>query len=136
MANEPKEISDGTWWIWFGISIFVYVLGLLLLMIPVAGEILSEFLDWISFGALALWCHMSGVNYTGKNKTLIFGAIVGMIPVINDILPEMAVSIWYIRKGHKKQQKVSAETKVQEKNNVAEMQKYQGQQNSNLKKAA
>jgi hypothetical protein len=136
MQNEPKQISDGTWWLWFGIGLFVWVLGLTLLLIPVAGEILSEFLDWISFGALALWCNMNNVAYPGKNRTMWIGVIVGMVPVLDDIIPDLLISIWFIKRGHKKQQKALTEAKSQEKNNLVEMQKVQNQKTSDLKKAA
>jgi hypothetical protein len=133
MSNEPKEISDGTFWTLFGIALFLDILELALVLLPGVGEILSEFVDWISFGALWWWCKMNELNYPGKNRTLIIGALVGMIPVINDFLPEITLSVWYVRKGYKKQQKALAE---QKKNNLTGMQKTQNQQMTNMKKVA
>jgi hypothetical protein len=133
MQDESKQISDGTWWIILGVALFVDVLEFVLVFIPVVGEILSEFVDWVAFGGLWLSFKMLGVNYSGKNRTMFIGVLVGMIPVINDILPEITVSVWYIRKGYKKQQKALVE---QNKNNLIEMQKTQNQQMANMGKAA
>jgi hypothetical protein len=133
MSNEPKEISDETWWTALGIGLFVDVLQLVLILLPLVGEILAEFIGWIAFGSWKWWTSANGINYPGKNKTFIIGLIVGLIPVINDVLPEFTMTIWYTRKGYKKQQKALAE---QNKNNLIEMQKAQNQQMVNVRKVA
>ena len=136
MEDEPKEIDDGKWWMWFGTSLFVWVLGFLMLLLPAAGEILSEFIDWASFGALAMWCKMNGVEYVGKNRTLIIGAAVGMVPILDDIIPDMLISVWFIRRGYKKKRREMAQAKADQEKAQAEMKKTQNQQIVNMKKAA
>ena len=130
MANEQKEISDGTWWIALGVALFIDVLELILVLLPVVGEILAELIDWSAFAGFWLWLKTKGVEYNGKKRTMIIGAIIGVIPVVNNILPELTWTIWQIRKGYKKQQRALAQ---QKQNEVIAMQK---QQTSNFRKAA
>jgi hypothetical protein len=113
MQDELKEINEGIWWVMLSIAFFVDLLELVLVLLPGVGEILSEFLDWTAFAGFYIWMNHLGIKYPGKNKGMLIGFVVGMIPIINDFLPEITLTIWFIRRNHKRQIKLARQAKIE-----------------------
>ena len=91
MADEPKKIKLGMWWTMIGVALLFDVIKWLLLLIPVAGEVLGDLADIPFFAIFWLWFKIEGSSYS-KN-TLVIGAIFGAIPVIGEIIPEWTLAI-------------------------------------------
>lgn len=86
----PSKISTGTWMVLIGIAIFFDVLEALISLIPILGEIIAMAIDGLAFATFWLIFKMNGEKYS--KKTMIAGAIIGFIPIIN-MLPECTVTI-------------------------------------------
>ncbi len=91
MADAPQQINTGNWFIKIGVAIFFDVVKWVLLLIPVAGEIIGELADFVFLATFWLWFKIEGHSYSKSN--LVGAAIVGAIPVIGEIIPEWTLSI-------------------------------------------
>jgi hypothetical protein len=86
----PSKIGPGTWMILIGIALFFDVLEAIMSLIPILGEIIAMSIDGIAFATFWLIFKINNEKYS--RKTMIAGAIIGFIPIIN-ILPECTVTI-------------------------------------------
>lgn len=121
--NESKksEMKSSTWVLLLGIVTFFYALNLLVLSLPVIGEILGVFIDWITTGIITLILYMHGEKYS--KTTVISGWVFGMVPVVGQIIPEQILVVvklyfdWKAKQAVAKAPSVGVSPNLRRKNN-------------------
>lgn len=92
LSFEPK-ISPSVKWLMLGFAIFLDTLGILIQLIPAAGQILATCIG--IFGQLLFWFWftINGVTFNTKKALRFFGTnILELIPFIN-ALPALTTSV-------------------------------------------
>ncbi|MEI6843146.1 MAG: hypothetical protein WCK48_01365 [bacterium] len=90
VEENKSNIGKGTWMVLIGTALFFDTLEALISLIPIAGEILAMFIDGFAFATFWLVFKMNGETYS--KKTMIAGAVIGFIPIVN-MLPECTLTI-------------------------------------------